>query len=248
MRGDGKAGLVAAASGDVARHRVTHARGVMDPAVLRALRAYLESMSANARAQAATERERRAIARGESSDALRLDPRWFDAFRDPSATLLDVLGDSTWVAYPPQVRSVRASHHHVPWHQDVAYQRLLGPRGHERHVTCFVPLDEEPQQRPSLQFAVGTYGELPHVARDGFGAGLDEEPQGPRARFELALGDALVFGDLVPHRTITPDPARPERRSLEFRLVRPCDAVAHKDYFDVRRGEFTRRAPSAEVA
>jgi hypothetical protein len=235
-------------SADTARVRVAHARGVMSPAVLRRLRAHLESVQAERQASPASDREQRAIARGESADALRLDPVWFDAFRDPLPAVLAAIGSATWVVYPPQVRSVRCTAHHVPWHQDVGYQRLLGGRGHGRHVTCFVPLDDDPATRPTIEFACGAAPELEHVARDGFGAGLAAPPDGARTRFALALGDALVFGDLVPHRTFVPDRARPERRSLEFRLVRPGDAVADKDYFDVLRGTFTRRTPSVEVA
>ena len=233
---------------DPARNRVAHVRAAIVPAGLRGLRVHLEHVGGERQAQAASERERTAITRGEASDALRLDPTWLDTFREPSRTLLDAIGDATWVAFPPQVRSVAASHHLVPWHQDVAYQRLLGARGHDRHVTCFVPLDEDPAPRPTIEFVVGQFDELPHGAASGFGAGLPDAPAGPRALFRLSLGDALVFGDLVPHRSFVPDPGRPERRSLEFRLVRPCDAVAGKDYFDILSGAFTRRTPAMEVA
>jgi hypothetical protein len=240
--------LSAAAAHAPERNRVAHVRAAIAADVLRALRVHLETISAERLALAATERESRAILRGEGSDALRLDPIWMDAFRAPSPALRDALGDASWVAFPPQVRSVAAARHLVPWHQDVAYQRLLGPRGHQRHVTCFVPLDEDPAHRPSIEFVVGRFDELPHDAASGFGAGLTNAPAGPHAAFELALGDVLVFGDLVPHRSFVPDPSRPERRSLEFRLVRPCDAVAGKDYFDISSGTFTRRSPAMEVA
>lgn len=233
---------------DAARTHVLHARGVFVPDVLRALRHYLSSLSGTRLAAAASEREARAVARGESADALRLDPTWFDAFREPSRALLAAIGDFHWVSYPPQVRSVRQASHHVPWHQDVGYQRLLGARAHSLHVTCFVPLDDDPQRRPTIEFARTAGPELTHVARGGFAAGLDAAPAGERTTFALALGDALVFGDLVPHRTFVPDPAFAERRSLEFRLVRPAEAVGDKDYFDVRSGRFTRRADRVEVA
>ena len=236
------------ASDDPCRTAVAHARAIFDPDALRALRHYLDTLAATRLAHGASEREQHAIARGESSDALRLDPSWFDAFRNPSRALLDAIGAHHWVAYPPQVRIVRRASHLVPWHQDVGYQRLLGARAHSRHITCFVPLDEDPQRRPSIEFALTSATELEHVARDGFGAGLDAAPPGERVAYALALGDALVFGDLVPHRTIVPDPARAERRSLEFRLVRPEDAVLDKDYFDVRAGTFVRRTPAVEVA
>jgi len=233
---------------DAARTHVVHACGVFAPEVLRALRHYLASLSGTQLACGASEREQRAVARGESSDALRLDPSWFDAFREPARTLLEAIGPYHWVSYPPQVRTVRRATHLVPWHQDVGYQRLLGARAHQRHITCFVPLDDDPQRRPSIEFVRTAAPELAHVARDGFAAGLDATPAGERVAFALALGDALLFGDLVPHRTIVPDPARPERRSLEFRLLRPEDAVLDKDYFDVRAGGFTRRAQTVEVA
>jgi len=233
---------------DPARHAVAHVRGAFAPARLRALRSHLDRVCDERQTQAATTREHTAIARGEASDALRLDPTWMDAFRDPSRALLDAIGHATWVAFPPQVRRVTTAAHLVPWHQDVAYQRLLGPRGHDQHVTCFVPLDEDPARRPTIEFVAGRCTELPHGAASGFGAGLDEAPAGPHALFRLALGDALVFGDLVPHRSFVPDPSQPERRSLEFRLVRPCDAVADKDYFDIPSGAFTRRSPAMEVA
>lgn len=231
-----------------ARTRFAHVRRAIAPGVLRALRAHLEQVRDARQAAASSGREHAAIARGESADALRLDPTWFDAFRAPSRALLDAIGDATWVVFPPQVRSVRCDAHHVPWHQDVGYQRLLGTRGHAHHVTCFVPLDDDPGARPTIEFACGSPGELDHVASNGFGAGLATAPGGPRAHFALALGDVLVFGDLVPHRTFVPDPRTPERRSLEFRLVRPGDALAGKDYFDILRGDFTRRTEAVEVA
>jgi len=58
--------------------------------------------------------------------------------------------------------------------------------------------------------------------------------------FDLTLGDALVFGDLTIHRTFLPPGATVERRSLEFRLVRPDEAIADKDYFDLDSGLFVR--------
>ena len=66
---------------DPARSRVAHVRAAIVPGQLRALRVHLEHVSGERQAQAATERERTAIARGEGSDALRLDPTLMDAFR-----------------------------------------------------------------------------------------------------------------------------------------------------------------------
>ena len=90
--------------------------------------------------------------------------------------------------------------------------------------------------------------ELPHEARDGFGAGLADIPESDLVHYGLTLGDALVFGDLALHRTWVPPGAIVERRSLEFRLTRPEDSIADKDYFDVRAGEFVRRDGKARIA
>jgi hypothetical protein len=230
------------------RRSFRHAPGLFDPEVLRRLRRYLDEIEPQRQAQAASPREAKAIARGESSDALRLDPRWFDAWRAPKAALFEAIGPYGWVVYPPQVRLVRALSHRVPWHQDAGYQRLLGPRAHLHHITCFVPIDDDPGNRTTLQFARLTLDELPHASRDGFGAGVAEIPESELVAFDLALGDGLVFGDLALHRTWVPPGACVERRSLEFRLVRPQDSIPDKDYFDVRAGEFVRRDGKARVA
>ncbi|MEW6273438.1 MAG: phytanoyl-CoA dioxygenase family protein [Thermodesulfobacteriota bacterium] len=232
-----------------ARSRFAHVRGAFDAGALRELRLYLERVRDERQAGAATDRERRAVARGEASDALRLDARWFDAFRAATRALHAALGSHVWVVYPPQVRTVRSVEHAVPWHQDVGYQRLLGARGHARHVTCFVPLDDDPARRPTVEFLCTPMPEAAHAPQGGFGAGLALAPSdAERTRFALAPGDALVFGDLVVHRTCFPPDALPERRSLEFRLVRPDDALEGKDYFDLTRAAFTRRTPILETA
>ena len=222
--------------------------GLFDPSLLSDLRAHLDAGCAGWEEEARTDRERRAVARGESPDAVRLDPRWYDVWRRPPRALLEAIRPMTWVVFPVQVRRVRAGAHFVPWHQDVAYQKLLGARGHRRHITCFLPLEPEPRLASTIQFATRAFPELPHEAPGGFGAGLDGIDIDDVEHHELALGDALLFGDLVLHRTYTPPSASVERRSLEFRLVTPEDALAFKDYFDVESGWFVRTDGSRREA
>ncbi len=215
-------------------------RQVFGPAVLRRLRASFYELTAGSSQDATSERELRAMARGEGSDTLRLRQRWFDVWRTPSPDLLEMVRPFTWVIFPPQVRHVSSTSHFVPWHQDTAYISLLGPLRHTRIVTCHIPLDDEPARRSTLQFTRAPQSELTHQPRDGFAAGLDIAPEDV-VHFELSLGDCLFFGDHAVHRTYTPPGALIDRRSLEFRLIDPEDSIANKDYFDIELGTFRRR-------
>ncbi|MGH7894973.1 MAG: hypothetical protein ACREQL_09900, partial [Candidatus Binatia bacterium] len=175
-------------------------------------------------------------------------PRWYEAWSKPARDPGAVLGPFTWVTFPPQVRTVRAPAHRVPWHQDAGYQRRLGARAHRQVLTCFVPLDDDPASRATIQFAAAPEAELAHAPLDGFGAGIAAPPLRALTSYALTLGDALVFGDLVLHRTFVPAGAVIERRSLEFRLVHPADALDAKDYFDLASGAFVRRDGLRRVA
>jgi hypothetical protein len=207
--------------------------------MLKQLRRLFDEIAAASRLTAETDRERQSVARGEGSDSLRLRRRWFDVWADPDPHLLASVRPYTWVIFPPQVRHISASHHHVPWHQDAGYIRLLGPRRHRKVLSCFVPLDDDPDNRSTLQFCRSVQSELAHIPRAGFAAGLDMRPSDV-VHFDLSLGDCLLFGDLVVHRTFTPEGALTDRRSLEFRLIDPRDAIPDKDYFDIERQAFTR--------
>lgn len=222
------------------RSFVHHVKGVFPPARLRELRTTLDEIGARNRELAQTEHEVRAVQRGEGAVELRLNKRWFEAWREPSEILMEMLGEYSWILYPPQVRHVQKPNHLVPWHQDAGYMRLLGARRHPLISTCFIPLDEDPAVRSTLQFAPEESAEFEHRPMDGFGAGMSD-PSGRLIHFEMELGDCLYFGDLAVHRTFKPEGAQFDRRSLEFRLTRPQDSIAGKDYFDIRRGRFVTR-------
>jgi len=221
---------------------VEHVCGLFAPTLLRDIREHLNAIEAQRQALAKSEREQAAIDRGESSDALRMDPRWYDVWCHPTQRMLDMVRPWTWVIFPPQVRIVRQVAHSVPWHQDAAYQKLLGSRGHRRCITCFTPLDDDPARRTTLQFCRDELRELEHIPLDGFGAGVAKLDCSKLEHYDLELGDCLIFGDLALHRTFVPHGAGVERRSLEFRLVRPNETLFNKDYFDIESGRFVQRA------
>lgn len=226
---DGKNGIV-----------IRHVRGMFGSARLRAARDYLVRRYQAVGMQTESDRECKAAARGEGSDQIRLDPYWYGIWCDPSSVLLEAVGAYRWIVFPPQVRWMRYARQRVPWHQDLAYQHLLGPRGHARLITCFIPLEEWPVKHATVEFAHCEPRALEHQATEGFDAGLPGlYPEKPWY-YGLALGDAVLFSELALHRTSIPPGVSPERRSLEFRLVEPSLAIEGKDYFDLEQGKFVR--------
>jgi hypothetical protein len=228
---------------------IRHVCGMFPRAKIQPLRDHFVKIEEARGRLVGSEREQRALLRGETSDAMRMDDIWYDLWQNPTAEVLDAIRPYTWTLFPVQVRHVRAAvAHEVPWHQDVGYMRLHGARAHRQVITCFIPMEPDPSKCTTLQFSGDRAEELTHAAMNGFGAGLDGSRLGNLRHFDLAFGDALVFGDLAPHRTYTPPGASVERRSLEFRLIMPEHALDNKDYFDVERGVFVRTDGTARRA
>ncbi len=221
-----------------------HIPGMFDRAVLADVVAHFGAREAQLEAAVLSDRDAAKLRIGAATDALRLDSKWYDVWRDPR--LVDIFAPFTWVTYPVQLRHVHTADHLVPWHQDEGYMRLL-PRRHTRVITCFVPLEPDPTRGSTLEFATGRHEAHDHHAFGGHGAAM-AEPVGPKARFDLAFGDAMVFGDHVPHQTVPAADGGIERRSFEFRLVVPADAMPDKDYFDMTTGMFTRTDGSTRTA
>jgi len=112
-------------------------------------------------------------------------------------------------------------------------------RVHSRLITCFVPLDPDPTNGSTLEFAVGTHDEAVHRPVGDHGAVIEQD-FGNTVRFQLERGDAIIFGDRVPHRTVPARNGNIDRRSFEYRLVVPDDALDDKDYFDIEAKCFVR--------
>ncbi|HVE43983.1 MAG TPA: phytanoyl-CoA dioxygenase family protein [Gammaproteobacteria bacterium] len=225
---------------------LNHAVKLFNVETLDLLRSYFDDVEQINRSTLLNEREQNAVTRGEASDKARMQAHWYQVWEDEknNENILKAIYPYTYISFPPQVRNVRAHSHKVPWHQDIGYMRLLGDRGHAQVITCFIPLEANPAQHTTLQFCLDneqTEQEYPHVPTDEFGAGIQHVEFKDIFHYDLALGDALIFGDFTIHRTYTPPHCEINRRSLEFRLVNPQDAIVGKDYFDVANRKFIQR-------
>ena len=96
--------------------------------------------------------------------------------------------------------------------------------------------------RPSVEFAIDpAQGPVDHLVREAainqFDLPEAEKPKAAR-RFELALGDAFVFGQHVLHRSYNDGPANAERTSMEFRITTRGAVISGKDYYDLQKGQW----------
>jgi curved DNA-binding protein CbpA len=176
----------------------------------------------------------------------RLNQQWFDLWKDFNfnANFLSI-DQYSQLTYPPQVRVVSRQSEFVPWHQDNAYIQALGNRGHQKIVTCFVPLEEDLEDRATLQFGTKTYNTaLDHTFRNDVETNklsLNEiyiPDDNQTVEFDLKLGDALLFGKYVVHRTYSRAENLLPRHSMEFRLTTPDARIQGKDYYDLRTHDF----------
>lgn len=201
-----------------------HIKSAFNPRLLAELR---EQLRVKFRQQEInSDRDKAAQHHGVGNDTLRFDPTWYSPWESFDNVLL--LNGYTMVNFPPQLRWVREQHQLSPWHQDKAYIEKLG-----QVLTCFVPIDDSPSKYSTLEFTEAS-GEVKHFY-DGIYNGPAMIPESKRRTyFELELGDCLLFGDLAPHRTAVPMYATLPRFSLEYRLSKPTELVAGKDYFDIQ--------------
>ena len=191
------------------------------------------------------EKDRDRLAIGSATDEFRLDRFMFNIWNG-CEDAAEQFTPFTWVMFPPNMRHIVYERHLTPWHQDIGYiERMQKPHSHV--VTCFVPLEEHPEQTATLQFALGYFPKLEHNEQNGHGACLDEFTifADSTVDFELHCGDVLIFGDHTPHRTIPGPYGRIDRRSIEFRMLKPEDAIAGKDYFDLTTRKFVVAAQEA---
>ena len=219
---------------------VRHAHGVFHPDALGAARNHFLEREEQGWNVAANDRERTRLAIGAAPDRFRLDERWYDLWRTVDERVVDYFRPYTWVVYPVHIRHVTATAHLVPWHQDAAYIALM-PRRHDRVITCFVPLEPEPTAGSTLELAQGEFPLLSHEPAGNHGAAIRQCNFPEAARYDLSFGDAIIFGDHVPHRTVPAANGLINRRSFEFRMVLPAEALPEKDYFDLETRTYVRR-------
>jgi len=213
---------------------VHHARGLFAREALDSVRAHFIQKEIDGWVPA-SEREQARVSIGSAPDSFRLDKAWYECWRDvdPSA-----LAPYTMLLFPVAIRHLREGEHLVPWHQDLAYVALM-PRKHARVVTCFVPLEPDAEVRSTLEFAHGDWPLLPHSAHGNHGAAIQQNFD-TTVRHDTHYGDALIFGDHTPHRTVPGRDGSIDRRSFEFRATTPDDVLLNKDYYDLTTKKFIR--------
>lgn len=221
------------------RSFVRHEQGLFDPAVMRRVRAHYDAIEAERLARIADQVDAERVEVGAATKALRFDPMWHEPWVHAPADVADRLRPFTWLTFPIQLRHITENSHLVPWHQDIAYA-LRMPRQHRQLITCFTPLEPNPAEVSGLAFALGSFDLLEHVARPGHGACIENIEFENVVTFDLALGDCMAFGDHSPHVTTPGKDGKFNRRSFEYRLIMPQDALPDKDYFDIERRVFIR--------
>jgi hypothetical protein len=221
-------------------HVLKHIKQAFDPEILTSAKKRILDGIDRCDKSSLSEREEIAVARGEAPDSLRLDTKNYELWSNASNEMIQSLGDFLWIYYPPQFRNIQKEVQEVRWHQDAGFNKALGDKAHEQIMTCFIPLDEKPTERVTVQFSRVIYSYLEHApTSNGFAAGLERDFS-DLIHFDLELGDAVLFGDFVPHRTFAPVDTRWQRSSFEFRLIREADALSNKDYFALREKQFVQ--------
>jgi hypothetical protein len=222
------------------RNFVTVIRGLLPAPRLVAVREAILEAERAVHDRVLPSQNRRAEIQGVLPDSIRVDARWYDMWREADLkTLAAAAGRFDQMIFPPQIRHIRQARHEVPWHQDIADQKSIGARGHQRLITCFIPLNDEPSRHPTLEFACAPVAEpVEDVDGDVFNNVMAETVFAETRVFDLELGDVLLFADLIPHRTYVKPGEEPSRVSMEFRMTALEYCVPGKDYFDLTTQRF----------
>jgi hypothetical protein len=179
---------------------------------------------------------------GIASDQIRLNEEWFRPFKNAAlGELKEVVPEFSQITYPPMIRTVGNLQSFVPWHQDSRYvSDARGISGHDEIITCFVPLNENPDDHPSLEFSLNpNQAIVNHIVREGVTYNkydlLKEDYPAAEDCFRptLSLGDALIFGMDTLHRTFSLKTSFQPRYSIEYRITKLSQIKAGKDYYDI---------------
>tara|TARA_B000000532_G_scaffold244011_1_gene241943 strand:- start:782 stop:1474 length:693 start_codon:yes stop_codon:yes gene_type:complete len=213
---------------------VYHFKDVFDKKILRSLKKSIikKKKVSKKKNHKMSQREMVAINRGEMPDVVRLNTIWYKIYKKNSTFLKKILPYS-FVMYPPQIRNVKKKLDKVPWHQDRAYMKLLGKKAPKKTITCFVPLNENPKNHSSIEFAILKNKKvLTHQKVGLFNKGIKTKID-KKKRFNLNLGDALVFDDRILHRTYFKNKNTENRFSLEFRMTSKRFLTKKKDFYSI---------------
>ena len=98
--------------------------------------------------------------------------------------------------------------------------KLLGKKAPKKTITCFVPLNENPKNHSSIEFAILKNKKvLTHQKVGLFNKGIKTKID-KKKRFNLNLGDALVFDDRILHRGLA-NHSGSDRWIAYFSYMRP---------------------------
>ena len=145
--------------------------------------------------------------------------------------LVAIDADESWVRRQYDPKSAPPRHRPHSWHQDGALRYEFSPRGRAtiddaplKMVTCWIALEPCGVDAPGLEFVTDRIGRMlsPSQLAD---VAIDQQwPTSRRARPALEVGDALVFGGDVLHRTHVSAAMSRSRTSIELRCFR-ADAI-----------------------
>ncbi|MBY0282267.1 MAG: phytanoyl-CoA dioxygenase family protein [Alphaproteobacteria bacterium] len=220
---------------------VYHVKGLFSKHDILNLRSHFNKLTAIKKEEASlSEREKLIVKLGGMDNKIRMDEMWYQPWKTYQERISQLFYPYSFIAFPTMIRHVTTEEQLVPWHQDISYQNLLGARGHQGAITCFTPLEEEPNECSTLEFASGDFSELPHLPYGDHGAKIINCNFVSTQSFSLSTGDVLVFGDMTPHRTIPAKNGCIDRVSLEYRLSMKEDMLIDKDYFNIEKGLFVK--------
>jgi hypothetical protein len=221
------------------------ARGIFKKGDLKLMRESIIEKSSNSNY---SQTEQKKIEKfGIASDQIRLNEEWFQPFQNATLSKLkEVVPEFNQITFPPMIRAVKNLQSFVPWHQDSKYvSDARGISGHDEIITCFVPLNENPDDHPSLEFSLNpNQGIVNHIVREGITYNKYDLPKEnyPVAedcfRPTLSLGDALIFGMDTLHRTFSLKTSFKPRYSVEYRITKLSQIKVGKDYYDIFRQSF----------
>ena len=107
----------------------------------------------------------------------------------------------------------------------------------KKTITCFVPLNENPKNHSSIEFAILKNKKVLNHEKIGlFNKGIKIKID-KKKRFNLSLGDALVFDDRILHRTYFKKKNSENRFSLEFRMTSKELLTKKKTFIQLKKIE-----------
>lgn len=217
-------------------------RGLLDPAVVRDIGAFLRTEMKGAERSALDPREASMLATGHFPLQTRLSPRLWEIPRQPSlqTMLRDVLdSDGLFMHMPPTARLIKPGNERaaVPAHQDVSYNRHMSD-----FVTVWVPCVDIDEAMGGVAVFEGSQNLPEQLDTLEGGDWLKPVSSEGYRRVEcrpMRVGDVLLLNRWIVHESI-PNRSDSTRISIDMRFF-GGNAISTKHHLDMR--SWTVRAP-----